>query len=238
MKNNNRSIDGKYLIAHRGGRGEKPENTLESFEYAIDLNCAGIEFDIHLCKTNELVIFHNFIITSHLNPNNIPIKDMSLSEIQSINSDIPTLDAFFLMIEKKTIPQNFVINIEIKDFWIVSQLIKNLGKYNFIDSENLIISSILHSELLQFSRKMPFIKVAPIYKGMPLHAHRDLKVLNSNIIVICGFAITHETLNILKFSDSSIQIWVYTINTKDEANRLLNLGVNRIITDFPLKLIQ
>jgi len=249
------SINKKWLIAHRGGRGEKPENTLESFEYAIDLNCGGIELDIRKCKTNELVIFHDYEIPDRLNSSGLSLKQMSLSQMQSINPNVPTLDEFFIMIGKKSITKDFIINIEIKDFGIIPSLIKCLEKHTYVRSEtnskeglntpvqleNLIISSLLHTELLLFRNKIPSIKVAPIYECMPLHAHQTLKVLNTNTLVICKFAITESSMDILRYSDSSIQsirIWVYTVNTNVEANRLLKLGVNRIITDFPLKLTQ
>ncbi|PTS92764.1 glycerophosphodiester phosphodiesterase, partial [Flavobacterium sp. HMWF030] len=35
-------------IAHRGAKGYEPENTLKSFQKALDLNADGIELDVHL----------------------------------------------------------------------------------------------------------------------------------------------------------------------------------------------
>jgi glycerophosphoryl diester phosphodiesterase len=51
-------------IAHRGGTGLWPENTLEAFERAIELGVDGIELDVHLSADGKLVVHHD----ERLNP--------------------------------------------------------------------------------------------------------------------------------------------------------------------------
>ena len=46
-------------IAHRGGAGLWPENTLAAFERAFALGCDGVELDCHLSKDGEIVVFHD-----------------------------------------------------------------------------------------------------------------------------------------------------------------------------------
>lgn len=46
-------------IAHRGGSGLWPENTLGAFERAIDMGAEGIELDVHLTKDGVLVVHHD-----------------------------------------------------------------------------------------------------------------------------------------------------------------------------------
>lgn len=53
-----------WNIAHRGGAGLRPENTLTAFADAIARGCDGAELDVQLSKDNQLVIFHDF----RLNP--------------------------------------------------------------------------------------------------------------------------------------------------------------------------
>ena len=47
------------LIAHRGGTGLWPENTLEAFVPAIDLGSDGIEIDVHLTRDGVPVVHHD-----------------------------------------------------------------------------------------------------------------------------------------------------------------------------------
>ena len=47
------------VIGHRGASGHEPENTLESFRKALDLNVDMIELDVYNCRSGELVVFHD-----------------------------------------------------------------------------------------------------------------------------------------------------------------------------------
>lgn len=79
------------LIAHRGGTGLWPENTLEAFARAIDLGVDGIELDVHLSSDGKLVVHHD----ESLNPSfargpdgtwldepTSLIKDLSVEELR------------------------------------------------------------------------------------------------------------------------------------------------------------
>ena len=46
-------------IGHRGAKGHIAENTLPSISKAIELGVDGIEIDIFVCKSGELVVFHD-----------------------------------------------------------------------------------------------------------------------------------------------------------------------------------
>lgn len=50
---------GPVAIAHRGGAGEAPENTLAAFEIAVALGYAYIETDAHVTRDGVLVAFHD-----------------------------------------------------------------------------------------------------------------------------------------------------------------------------------
>lgn len=46
-------------IAHRGGAGLRPENTLAAFSNALDLGVDGFELDVHVAKDGTVVVFHD-----------------------------------------------------------------------------------------------------------------------------------------------------------------------------------
>jgi len=47
------------IIAHRGASGERPENTLPSFERAVELGADALEFDVRLTADGEVVVMHD-----------------------------------------------------------------------------------------------------------------------------------------------------------------------------------
>ena len=54
------------LQGHRGARGLKPENTLPSFEAALDAGVGSIETDVHLTRDGVPVLTHDPLITERL----------------------------------------------------------------------------------------------------------------------------------------------------------------------------
>jgi glycerophosphoryl diester phosphodiesterase len=48
-----------YVVGHRGAAGVLPENTVEGFQYAIDLGLSYVECDVHLTLDNHLVVMHD-----------------------------------------------------------------------------------------------------------------------------------------------------------------------------------
>lgn len=51
--------DARLVIAHRGGAGRAPENTLAAFEQSAALGAAAIELDVRLSRDGEVVVIHD-----------------------------------------------------------------------------------------------------------------------------------------------------------------------------------
>ena len=83
-----------YVQGHRGARGVLPENTLESFEYALSLGIQSLELDVLMTQDNILVATHNSALhpdtTRHLsgewvNEDAFQIRNLTLQELQDFN---------------------------------------------------------------------------------------------------------------------------------------------------------
>lgn len=53
------SLTTPVAIAHRGGSGLRPENTLAAFDNAVSLGVDALECDVHLSRDGEVVIIHD-----------------------------------------------------------------------------------------------------------------------------------------------------------------------------------
>ncbi|MDG1323793.1 MAG: glycerophosphodiester phosphodiesterase family protein, partial [Porticoccaceae bacterium] len=58
---------GLTVIAHRGGRGLVPGNTIEAAKNAVDIGSDIIEIDVHLTLDNALVVRHDAVIDTTTN---------------------------------------------------------------------------------------------------------------------------------------------------------------------------
>src|SRR5690242_20322910 len=82
-----------WNIAHRGGAGLRPENTLAAFANAVRLGCDGAELDVQLSADGVAVVHHDFRLNRALTRRNgqwltdeTPrIKDLRFAELQSFD---------------------------------------------------------------------------------------------------------------------------------------------------------
>src|ERR1700679_3706106 len=109
-----------WNIAHRGGAGLRPENTLTAFADAIARGCDGAELDVQLSKDNQLVIFHDFRLNpkicrgpdgKFLTKPTPKIMDLTLAELETYDvshadpaSDYPAAHPDLLASEVEHIP--------------------------------------------------------------------------------------------------------------------------------------
>ena len=118
------------IIGHRGAPSIKPENTIKSFQAALDQNVDGLEFDIQLTKDSQIVVYHDFNIL--LNNQKHRILDIDFQTLISSVYDytIPTFEEVI-----QICPKNKIINIEIKsnnpfNKQIITNMMHILDKYN------------------------------------------------------------------------------------------------------------
>ncbi|MBU6297621.1 MAG: hypothetical protein KGJ79_14260 [Alphaproteobacteria bacterium] len=80
-----------WNIAHRGGAGLRPENTLAAFANAVARGYDGAELDVQLSHDGEVVVFHDFCLKPEICRNTngkwltppVPrVKDLSFDELR------------------------------------------------------------------------------------------------------------------------------------------------------------
>lgn len=93
------TIEEFYVVAHRGGRAARAENSLYSFAYAMELGVSSIELDIHLTKDGQLAVSHNAFLHhalakgpdgAYVADNAYDIRTMTIGEIKKF--DIGTMN--------------------------------------------------------------------------------------------------------------------------------------------------
>ena len=132
-----------FIVGHRGVGGLYPENTMISFQAALDLKLELIEFDVHFTKEKELVVCHDADIERTTNGKGL-IKDMTLAELKTYDAGIkkgeefagqtiPTLREVLSFMAAA--PYEVLLNVEIKDFdhEVVDATVAMLKEYGFGD---------------------------------------------------------------------------------------------------------
>lgn len=127
------------LEAHRGGRDVRPENTLYSYAYAIELGATSIECDMQLTKDGQIVISHNPILNSditrdengnYIENNKYDIRLMTVDELKKF--DVGVMDpncGEYYDLHGKT---QFTYDAKIPTLEELMQLIQSYGDKNIV----------------------------------------------------------------------------------------------------------
>ena len=127
------------LEAHRGGRDVRPENTLYSYAYAIELGATSIECDMQLTKDGQIVMSHNPILNSditrdengnYIENNKYDIRLMTVDKLKKF--DVGVMDpncGEYYDLHGKT---QFTYDAKIPTLEELMQLIQSYGDKNIV----------------------------------------------------------------------------------------------------------
>lgn len=72
------------IIAHRGSKSTRPENTLTAFREALHVGSDGIELDVHLSSDGEVVVIHDETVDRTTNGTGL-VSELTLQELKSLD---------------------------------------------------------------------------------------------------------------------------------------------------------
>ena len=222
-------------IGHRGAMGYGPENTINSFAKALELGVDGIELDVHVCKSGEVVVIHDDRVDRTTNGHGI-VVEMTLQELKKLDAGkgerIPTLKEVFDFVDRRAI-----IDIELKAEGISGSVADIIRQYileqGWINTQ-FMISSFDHHELKRCHEQIPDVPFSPIIAAKPLDYALMAQAMNADSIKPF-----FEFLDFNFVQDAhqrGVKVITWTVNRRDDIKRVLNMGVDGIISNYPDRL--
>ena len=71
-------------FAHRGASAKAPENTLEAFRLAVEDGAGGLELDVHMTSDGRVAVIHDDSVDRTTNGQDL-VRDMTLREVQGLD---------------------------------------------------------------------------------------------------------------------------------------------------------
>ena len=226
--------DKVMIIGHRGAMGHVAENTIPSIKKAMELGVDGIEIDVFKCKTGELVVFHDEKLERLTNSSGL-IESLDLDSIKNIivldKYRIPTLEEVLELIDGQV-----KLNIELKGYGtasptnnLINQYINN-GRWT---EDEFIISSFKWGELEKIRELNTTIPIAVLVNSNvnPIDALPFAKKIKA--IAVNPYFKDLNQENIQEIHSNGFKVFPYTVNELDDIERMIKLGVDAIITDYP-----
>lgn len=242
-----------YVTAHRGSSGHAPENTIPAFDFAAKIEgVAALETDIHATKDGVIMAAHDESV-DRMTDGSGEIRGMTYEALNALDAGyrfekdgdfpfrgkgltIPTLGELFERYPKH------IINIDIKQESpsIVKPFVELLDQYGRRDS--VVVGSFHNETVAEFRRLAPDVATAGsaaevrrfyilnrlglswFYRGKCV-AFQIPEAAEGRQIVTPKFV---ENLH-----KHGVEVHVWTVNEPEDMRRLLDWGVDAVITDFP-----
>ncbi len=246
--------DAPLIMAHRGAGGTLPENTLPSFARALKAGADVLELDVRITRDEQLVVFHDET-NDRITEAQGRVGSLSFTELQKLDAGFR-----FSLDRGKTFPfrgrglkvpglaevlQAFPdvrVNIDLKDpdprgAEFLSDLIRRTG------AEQRVLCASFHTNVLQRFRELEPNVVTSASKSEVVR-FIVASFLGAQRLLHYGFdalqvpfhrgGIRLVTSRMIRHAHRlGLPVHVWTINEPDTMLRLLELGVDGIVTDFP-----
>ncbi|WP_284690956.1 glycerophosphodiester phosphodiesterase [Propioniciclava coleopterorum] len=227
--------------AHRGASGSSPENTLPAFEMAIEQGADGLEFDVQLTRDDHVVVIHDETLERTTDGRGW-VADHSLEDLRRLDAGaghegfegvrIPTLAEVFDLVRDADVR----LNVELKNSRIPYQGLEErvlaiIDDYGLAD--RVIVSSFDHNSLRGLAESGTTLPLGILYSE-PLWRPW-------NYAVKLGASALHPSLSatrpkvVERSHEAGLEVNVWTVNEPVEVERVRDLGVDALITNFPAR---
>lgn len=240
------------VIGHRGYPQFAPENTLPAFKLAMQAGADLVELDYYHSKDGQPIVVHDTTLdrttdaTNRWGGKKIAVESKTAAEIQSLDAG-SWFDAKFagtkapLLNEALDLIQNGNVTLIerkegdaatcvklLKDRALINQVVVQAFDWQYLKNihdlePTQVLGALGPPKLLADGSK-------PGDRPKPLNAEwLDLVKASGAKVVVWSQEVSKEAVQ--QAHARRLKVWVYTINDPELANKLLDMGVDGIITN-------
>lgn len=228
--------------AHRGASNYAPENTIEAFRKAVEMQADGIELDVQMTKDGQLVVLHDETL-DRTSTGKGWLKDYTLEELCHYNFNksypelgnmaIPTLEEVYQLIK----PTDLTINVELKNSVIFYEGMeeKVLALTTQYGLENRVwYSSFNHYSLQRLKQLDPSVRTGMLYADgivdAPLYAGERIGV---DAVHPAIYGVLYPNY-MEQCREKQLRVHVWTVNEEAYMRMLCEMQVDALITNDPV----
>lgn len=237
------------IIAHRGASGNAPENTLASVRLALEQKADMIEIDVFLSKDDQIVVMHDQKVDRTTNGQGY-IENLTLKEVKQLDAGswfaktfkgekIPTLPEVLHVVEGKA---KLLIEIK-KSGREIAQKVATLihqqkaSSWCVIQSFDPLVIENLNAMKSTIEKHQLVIGNLPLL--LPYHYNKRLSsgnIYQYRTVQSINPMYLFTTKKVVdKIHQQKQKVVVWTVNQSQDMERLLKMGVDGLITNYPAK---
>lgn len=223
------------ITAHRGDSGNAPENTLPAVKKAMESAADYIEIDVQETIDGVVVLMHDSTLARTTGAKN-SVSSLRFEQLQRLDAGkwfgqefegtpVPTLEEVLELCKGKC-----RLNIEIKGNKktpdLEQHVVELIHKYDF--TRQCVVTSVYKSSLIKIKKFDPKIMTGYILSSAYGRYYLDKDI---DFLSMRSTLVTERVVRLAHTYGKEVYVW--TVNKKQEAIWLSQLGVDNIITDRP-----
>ena len=230
------------IFAHRGASSDAPENTLPSFQLAVEQGAHAVELDAKLSQDGEIVVIHDRTLKRTTNGEGY-VHQTSFADLRALDAGswfsekyigekIPLLEEVL-----ETVASQVFVNIEVTNYktrndslpFDIAKLVKRMGL-----QDRVLFSSFLPRNLKILRELLPATPVALLTESKIYPITQWFGFANRISADIQHPYHTDVNKRMLeKAHEKGKRIHTWTVNKEDDMQRLFASGIDGIFTDYP-----
>lgn len=230
------------VLGHRGVCARFPENTLPSFQAAIDLGADLIEFDVNQTADGELVVIHDNTI-DRTSDHTGRTRDHTLAALKSFDFGcragaahmgytIPTLQEVLTLAARH---DGLLLNVEIKDM-AHDTVDRTIGMLHAFGLAERSVIACFDAEVLRYAKAAhPEMRL----QGFPGRLMENFTEDTYSCMFGMGIPLgkpfeEEQTVRDVAFArEKGLLTWLYLADTEDAVRRCVKLGADNISGNDP-----
>lgn len=230
------------ILGHRGYSGRYPENTMLSFQKAIEAGADGIELDVHETKDGELVVIHDERVDRTTDGTGA-VCELTLSEIKKLNANIryvqygpqevPSFEEYCAWASENQVFTNIEVKTDAVAYPNIEEKIWACVKKHNLE-KHVLFSSFNHMTMNAMKKLAPEVPIGALVFRMG-----GVRIAPGSMCKAYGFDAYHpeacmvNEMNAKDLKANGIAINVWSVDDSKTYKRLHDLGCDIVITDYP-----
>ncbi|MCE3284930.1 MAG: ugpQ [Steroidobacteraceae bacterium] len=227
------------VTAHRGASLHAPENTLAAFRDALAAGADCVELDVQRTRDGHVVVIHDGDLM-RVGGDPRRVRDLTLAELQAIDvgarhgsqfagERVPTLQEV-IESSRGRLRLNVELKYNVADRGLAPAVVELLRRERMVADS--VITSLDHAALRQVERLAPEIATGLIVTA----AVGNVVRADTDFVSLSSARAQSALVRRLHAAGKTVHVW--TVNDAEVMLRMIERGVDNVITDDPARLVR
>jgi glycerophosphoryl diester phosphodiesterase len=238
-----------FIWGHRGAGFKGIQNTMASFQNAIDMGVDGIKTEAKLSKDGEIIL--SFYQSLRKNGDDVPINNLNIKEIKEFklenNESIPTLREVFTAFNNYDIKYNF----DISDPEVGIKIIKLAREFDLIEKIEIAKSSTnpkllpeMFFKIREFDKNVSLVNSVFLKHSPIKEEHLELESMRKLNIQIININFNHANFELFKkVKDNGFKFYIWGILFNRSMYKFLTMKykdqyIDAMMSNLPERLLK